>query len=82
MIYRAFGFSRFVAACAFALASLDAGQAVAQSQCEYPACVNGHYHADDGYCYGDPQPITNAMDHWQALCQAGDSLDQPSGVCH
>ena len=73
--------SRFIAVCAFALASVVAGQAVAQSQCEYPACpANTTYH--DGGCYDSPQFFTNAQSHTLAVCNAGDSLDRASGICH
>lgn len=45
----------------------------------HPACVGGTYHSD-GYCYSGPG-VGGSLDHWQATCADGETLDRASGTC-
>jgi hypothetical protein len=81
MIHGASGLCRVAAGLAFFAALWMTGTAAAQSTCDYAACpANTTYH--DGGCYDSPQFFTNAQSHTRAVCNAGDTLNNATGLCH
>ena len=80
MNLRAFGGRWLVALSVVALTGFAINSAIAQTQCDYPACpANTTYH--DGACYDSPQFFTNAQSHTLAVCNTGDTLNRDTGVC-